>query len=244
MADYVYAIVESSFSAPSGPGLGGKPVRLVSNDDLAALVSDLGDGHLEMGRNEILSHSRVLEGALGSGAVLPMRFGVVMPGDEEVRSRLLEDHDAEIREQLTRFRGKVEINIRATYDEQMLLREVVAGNPEIERLRDAVRSRPEAATYYERIELGERAAQAVEQRREVDARNLIGALSQVCDAVEASPPAHERVALNASFLVERDRLGEFDEVLEAFAEGQGGRLRFKYTGPLPPHSFVQFTGGG
>ncbi len=244
MADYVYGIVDSRAAAPDEPGLGGAPVRVVGNGGAAALVSEIGDGQLEFGRDELLTHARILEQALKRGTVLPMRFGVVLQGDDEVSSRLLDEHAAELREQLDQFSGKVEVNIRATYDEQTLMREVLAQDEDISRRRSAIRGKPEDATYYERIELGEQVASAVERRREADARNILDALAQVAVAVEASPPAHERVALNASFLVERGRLTEFDEVLDAFAGGQGGRLRFKYTGPLPPHSFVKFDGGG
>jgi hypothetical protein len=240
MADYVYGIVEPGAKPPDGRGLGGAPVRLVPDGGAAALVSDVADRELELGRDEVMTHARVLEDALDRGTVLPMRFGVVMDGDEDVKARLLEEHADEVREQLARFSGKVEVNLRATYDEDTLMREVVRENPDIARLRDTVRDKPEDATYYERIELGEHIAQAVERRRERDAQQIVDALSQVADDVEVSAPAHERVALNASFLIARTKLAEFDQVLDAFAEGQGGRLRFKYTGPLPPHSFVTF----
>jgi hypothetical protein len=173
-----------------------------------------------------------------------MRFGVVLEGDEEVKARVLEPHATELRDQLARFSGRVEVNIRATYEEEIVMREVLAENQQIASLREAIRGKPEDATYYQRIELGERVAEAVERKRELDAEQIVAALSVAADAVEVSPPAHERVAVNASFLVARDRLKEFDEVLDAFAEGQGGRLRFKYTGPLPPHSFVELAGAG
>lgn len=244
MPDYVYGIVESGADAPAGQGMAGAPVRVVSDDGTAALVSDLSQRKLELGRDEVLTHARVLGEALERGTVLPMRFGIVLDGDEEVKARLLEPHAAALREQLARFGGKVEINIRATYDEQAVMREVLAENPEIARLRDAIQGKPDDATYYERIELGERVAAAVERKRDLDAQHIIEALSVVTEGVEVSAPGHERVALSASFLVARDRLKQFDEVLDAFAEGQGGRLRFKYTGPLPPHSFVEFAGAG
>jgi hypothetical protein len=51
------------------------------------------------------------------------------------------------------------------------------------------------------------------------------------------------VALSAWFLLAREGAAEFDEVLETLAAGQAGRLRFRYMGPLPPHSFVSFAGG-
>jgi len=52
---------------------------------------------------------------------------------------------------------------------------------------------------------------------------------------------HERMALNASFLVEQRRQRDFDRALDEIAEGQSGRIQFKYTGPLPPHSFVELA---
>jgi hypothetical protein len=244
LPDYVYGIVESGAAAPKGHGVAGASVRVVSDDGTAALVSDLADRQLELGRDEVLTHARVLEEALQRGTVLPMRFGVVLEGDEEVKARVLEPHATELRDQLARFSGRVEVNIRATYEEEIVMREVLAENQQIASLREAIRGKPEDATYYQRIELGERVAEAVERKRELDAEQIVAALSVAADAVEVSPPAHERVAVNASFLVARDRLKEFDEVLDAFAEGQGGRLRFKYTGPLPPHSFVELAGAG
>ncbi|MDQ6749432.1 MAG: GvpL/GvpF family gas vesicle protein, partial [Actinomycetota bacterium] len=57
--------------------------------------------------------------------------------------------------------------------------------------------------------------------------------------VESGEPGHERVALNASFLVERERMAEFDEAVDELGRARAGRLRLKYTGPLPAHSFVE-----
>ncbi len=241
MAHYVYGIVEPTAKAPRGKGIRGARVALVAGETAAALVSDIGEDEVRLGRDEVLVHSRVLERALANGTVLPMRFGILMSGPEEIRSRLLEEHGDELREQLAELEGKVELRIRATYDEDALLREVVRDDPEIAALRGAMRGRSDDATYYERIRLGELVAAAVERRRDRDAQTIVEALSVVALAVEPGRIEHERVAVQASFLVERTRLAEFDEVLEAVAAGFAGRLRFKYTGPLPAHSFVEFA---
>jgi gas vesicle protein GvpL/GvpF len=239
VTDYVYGVLATTASAPSGNGIRDKPLRLVSGDGMAALVSDLDTAELELGREELLTHGRVLSDALEHGTVLPMRFGVVMDGDDDVRTRLLEQRAPDLRAELERLAGTVEVNIRATYDEQRVMREVLAENPSIAHLRDRVRGRPEDATYFERIELGELVSNALARKREEDAANILAALRLLALDVEVGETTHERVVLSAGFLVERARLGAFDEVLEALAEGNGGRLRFKYTGPLPPHSFVQ-----
>jgi hypothetical protein len=115
-------------------------------------------------------------------------------------------------------------------------------DPKIATLRRSMGGQSEDATYYARIDLGERVAAGVERKRERDANEIIGALAAVALAVDEGKTGHERIAVNASFLVERDRIAEFDKVLDAIAEAHGGRIKFKYTGPLPPHSFVQLAG--
>lgn len=243
MPQYVYGIVERKAPAPSGKGIAGSPLRLIKDDGAAALVSDLEQQELALGREELLAHARVLEEAVSSGTVLPMRFGIVMEGEDEVRQRLLQGHADELSVQFDRFADKVEVNIRASYDEQRLMQEVVAGNPDVSRLRQSVRGKPEDATYYERIRLGELVSKAVERKREEDSARILEALRPFASDVQVAEPAHERIALSAAFLVERKRLHEFDQAVEGFAGGQGGRLLFKYTGPLPPHSFVELSHG-
>lgn len=241
MANYVYGIVEPTAKAPRVKGVRGAQVELLAGEEVAALLSDIGEQEVRLGREEVLAHSRVLERAFAKGTVLPMRFGIVMSGPEEVRGRLLDEHAAELREQLTELAGKVEVRIRASYDEEALLREVVREHPEIATLRAQMRRRSDDAAYYDRIRLGELVAAGVERRRERDAQVIVDALSAVALAVAPGRVAHERVAVQASFLLERSRLAEFDEVLEEVAAGFAGRLRFKYTGPLPAHSFVELA---
>ena len=243
MATYVYGIVESTARAPKAKGIGGAPLAVVAGDGAAALVSDLPDGEVQMGRDEVMTHAEVLDQALTRGTVLPMRFGVIMGGSDDVRRQLLERHGEDLRAQLVDLAGKVELNVRAVYEEDVVLREVVNDDPEIARLREVVHDRSEDATYYERIRLGELVAQAVEHRREQDAQAIVDLLTPTTLAVDVGAPAHERVVINASFLVERKRLDAFDEVLEAVARDQFGRIRFKLTGPRAPHSFVELGGG-
>jgi len=238
---YVYGIVEAGSTKPRGRGIAGAPLRVVASEDVAALVSEIDSHDVRLGRDEVLLHADVLERALGRGTVLPMRFGVVMSDAEEIRSRLLEEHAAELSAQLAEFAGKVEIRIRATYEQEPLLREVVREHPEIASLREAVRGESNDATYYERIRLGELVAAAIQRRRGHDGRAIVDALAAAALAVEIGEPAHERIVVQASFLVDRDRLVEFDAILDDVAGDYGGRIRFKYVGPLPPHSFVELA---
>ena len=239
---YVYGVVRASAKARSkDKGIYGKPVRVVATESLGALTSDAPEGRLEAGRDELLTHSRVLESALKRGTVLPMRFGVVMPSESAVRDELLAAHREELEAQLDEMTGRVEVNVKGLYDEPAVLTEVVAENPEIAELRESLRGQPEDATYFERIRLGELIAAALEVRRSADEHQIVERLAAHALGVEVSAPVHERMAVNASFLLERDRMAEFDRTLDAIGSEHGGRIRFRYTGPLPPHSFVELS---
>ena len=92
MALYVYGIVEARSRAPAERGIADAPLRLLDGDGSAALVSEIEGDQVRLGRDAVLRHARVLEQALELGPVLPMRFGVVMDGSDDVRRELLERH--------------------------------------------------------------------------------------------------------------------------------------------------------
>jgi hypothetical protein len=238
---YVYGVIPASSDAPSSEGIEGAPVHAIVSDDLAAIVSDVPDGELEAGREALTVHARVLERALEGGVVLPMRFGVVLPDDEAVREELLERFRPELSRQLDELDGKVELHVRAVYEEAALMTDVVRTHPEVAALRAALQGQPEDATYFERIRLGEMVAEAVARRRDADSGGILDALSPIALATEVGGVQHERMVLSASFLVESARIGEFDAAVDELGRRNAATMRFKYTGPLPAHSFVELS---
>jgi Gas vesicle synthesis protein GvpL/GvpF len=237
---YVYGVLAANSTLPEGTGIGGAALELVSSDGLAALVSELPDGSLRRAREAMSTHTEVLSAAHAVATVLPMRFGMVMEDDAEIRRRLLDPHRESLAAQLEEFAGTTELKLRATYEEDQLFREVVREDQDVARLSASLRGQPEDATYYGRIQLGELIAAAIARKREHDAGEMLDALAPLAIAVDVGAPAHERVVLNASFLVEQARLEAFDSAVDKIGGAQARRMRLKYVGPLPPHSFVDF----
>lgn len=236
---YVYGVVRGDGTAPAVEGIAGAPVELVDAGEVAALTSVAPGEYLEAGREDLLTHSRVLEATLEQGTVLPMRFGVVVPDDETLRGRLLEGHREELLAQLEEMDGKVEFALKGLYDEDAILRELVNRDREIGYLRNEIAGKSEAATYYERIRLGELIAAAFAAQQEVDETKLVEELRPHATAIRVGEPIHERMAINASLLIERSGQSKFDAAVDAIGAREAGRIRFKVTGPLPPHSFVE-----
>jgi hypothetical protein len=230
---YVYGVVGAGAAVPDRAGIDAQPLRIIVAQAVAAVVSDIPGGELSFGREALTSHSDVLESVLEATTVLPMRFGVVMDDDDAVREQLLEPHLAELLAQLQRLSGRVELTLRATYEEAPLLREIVAEEPQIREFQAASRG-----TYLDQIRLGEMIAAAVEQRRRRDADQIMQLLVPLAEDFQLSEPQHERMALSASFLLPREKMARFDAAVDEVGRRQQDRMRLRYTGPLPPHSFV------
>lgn len=235
---YVYGVVHASAVAPPREGIHGSTIELITFGPTAAIVSDLEERDIDAGRNDLMVHAEVLQDALEGGAVLPMRFGVVMADAEAVKRELLERYQDALLSQLAELDGKVEVRLRAVLEEAAVIGEVVEEHPEIADLRDALRGSDQDASYYERIRLGEMVAAAVARKCEAEGQEITLALEPFALAVDANTAGHERMALNASFLIERARVADFEEAVDEIGRVRAGRLRLKYAGPLPAYSFA------
>src|SRR3954466_12164936 len=90
MDAYVYGVTRASAGWRSpGAGVDEQPVELVAHGELAAIVSDAPRVPVKANRRNLMAHSRVLQEVIELQAVLPMRFGVVMPARAAVEEELL-----------------------------------------------------------------------------------------------------------------------------------------------------------
>jgi hypothetical protein len=240
----VYGIVPAETPLDGVPaGIGGAPVGRVVSGGLAALVSPVESDELRATRRDLLSHSAVLERAIAAGPVLPLRFGIVLRDEDAVANELLEPRHAELTALLERFERLVELRVKAFYDEDAVLREIVRSDPEIARLSEATRDAPEATLHPQRVRLGEAVARALEATRDRDTRAIFGRLRPLAEDFVVEEGGSS-LAFTASFLVDRGRVELFDAAMDELAREHEGRITFKYLGPLPPHSFVSLQGDG
>lgn len=238
MSTYVYGIAASSHpSLPEGmDGVGkpARPVRVIMEGDLAAIVSEAPEG-LRAKRNDLLAHQNVLREAGAAGSVLPMRFGNVAPDDAAVTS-VLAERAAHYHERLTALAGKVEYNVKASHDEQAALHRVMADNPEVQALAEANRQAG-GGSYEQKLQLGEMVVAALQAREAEDAVELHRTLEPTAHAVSVGPESTGWLA-NLSFLVERESAEVFLAAVEEARKGHP-HVELRINGPLPPYSFVE-----
>jgi hypothetical protein len=232
---YVYGVVATdSISGVDAKGVAGAPVKVVGHGDLAALVSDA-PAEFRIKRADLRSHLEVLEQAFAHTTVVPCAFGTVVGSSDALTASLLTDRREELRDALARLEGNAQLNVRATYVEDALMREVVAEDGEIAALRAHARDRP---GYHEQLHLGEVVATAVAARRRRDRARLLGRLADLAGEF-VTEEGDELTALKASFLVPRADVRRFESVLEALARDEHHRLTIELVGPLPPTAFAE-----
>jgi hypothetical protein len=242
---YVYGVLPEPEADPelltlSPVGNGDKDgIAYVRHGGLAAVVSRLRADRPLGTPDDLRRHARVLDTLAARGVpVLPFRFGTVLADEEAVAGAVLtEGHDA-FAAALERLAGRAQFTLRAAYEQEVVLREVLADRPDIAELRGSVAAQPEEAAYYDRIRLGELVAEAVEARREADADEIVRRLEPLAVSSVTSRPAEEDGVADASFLVEDARRAEFEATAEDLARRSHGRIRLRLLGPLAPYDFV------
>ncbi|MFI6350704.1 GvpL/GvpF family gas vesicle protein [Streptomyces sp. NPDC050560] len=237
MSTYVYAITAADhpvrLEGLRGVGEDGTPPRAVRSGELTAVVGDAPDG-LRAKRRDVAAHQAVLERLMTDGAVLPMRFGLVGPDDEQVAAAL-EENSENYRRRLTELDGCLEFSLKVSRDEDDLLREILRDSTEIRELNEATRDNPGA--HGDRVRLGELISREVERRREQEAREITGRLAPAALKTAAGQPLQDTL-VNVSFLVGRDGAAAFSEAVHQEAERHSEAYTIRLNGPLPPYSFV------
>jgi hypothetical protein len=135
---WVYGVVPAGASLEELQRREGLPeLWVVEAGELGAIVGRPPAEDAKATRDRALAHARVLEAAIVDAPVVPMRFGIMVPGgDEEVGRDLLEARHNELAKLLKKFEDRVQLTLKVTYDENAVLREIVEKEPEIAQLRE------------------------------------------------------------------------------------------------------------
>jgi hypothetical protein len=238
MALYIYGLMRAEDGNRAVEALGEPGLSAVEHGGVCALVKSVGEGDLRLRRESALAHTDTLQAAFEHGPVLPVRFGTVLPDEDSLRSELLATRGTALRARLEALDSLAEMQVKASYLEEPLLRSIVAGDPRLTETAARIRQLPPAATHFERISLGEAIQKQVEARRQADSHRLTEELRPLAVAVSVREPRHERAVLNASFLMAKERLQEFDDAVEQMGQQHAGRIQFRLIGPMPAHSFA------
>lgn len=237
---FVYGVVSSATPIPEDvAGLGGAPVVTIAAGRVAAVASEAALERPPGRGAEILGYHAVLDALVESAVpVAPVRFGSFVPDEAGIVEEFLGPDEDYFVDLLERLAGKAQFRLQARYDEQRLLREIVASDDEIARLRDRTRALPEESVTAEHVRLGELVAGAVERRRDADADSLLADVLPWAEAYLARAVSGLEPVCDVALLVADEQVQQLEVRLERLAEELHGRMTLRLTGPTAPYDFV------
>ncbi|MFJ7956411.1 GvpL/GvpF family gas vesicle protein [Streptomyces sp. NPDC096319] len=233
---YVYSITAAThpcrLDGLTGVGTDPAPVRAITAGRLRAVVSDV-DEEIRPKRRDLTAHQEVQDRLIADGTVLPLQFGYTAPDDRAVSEVLLEHADGYLAA-LERLRNCAEYHVKASQDEEALLREILGGSDRARQLNERIKAGD--ADPRLPLELGELVAAEVGERQERLAAGLVESLVSLAEDHSVRAPSDGDI-LNISLLVHDDNKDAFLRAETRLAD-QTERVRFRFNGPLPPYSFV------
>ncbi|MFR9806764.1 GvpL/GvpF family gas vesicle protein [Pseudonocardia sp. RS010] len=238
-ATYVYGLVRSDAELPDDlVGLGPSgTVTTVTHEKMAAIVGDVPLDRPLGTRDDLVAHEAVVDTVASMTTVLPMRFPAVIEEEGVVDELLVPHHDRFVRA-LEQLEGTVQYTLKGRYDQDVLLGEIIEEDSGVRELHERIRGVPEDAAYYDRVKLGELIVKALEERREVDAKDIVDRIGPFAEAVSTTTPTQPEDVVNAAFLVRRDGAEEFEQAVEELGADTHEWLKLRLLGPLAPYDFV------
>jgi hypothetical protein len=235
---YLYAVIAGPADRTYGPiGIDDRPVYTVSNGKVAGVVSDLTQRALRPERRYLAAHQRVLQRLLADGTPMPMSFGVIADGAQDIRRTLALNEDL-LTERLECVRGRVEMGLRARWDVPDLFAHLVARHAELRAARDRAFGGDREPSHEERLTLGRLVERLLTAERAAATEQIEQALRPRCVEIKESTVRDERELTSLACLIERGTEEAFAQAVVEAASHFDASYCFDYNGPWAPHSFV------
>lgn len=210
-------------------------IRLVGQDGIAAVVGSLPADRALGQAKDLRTHDRVLAAVVEAGGpVLPLRFGAVLSDESAVVDELLRPHEDRFTAGLEQLRGRVQYTVRARYEQEPVLREIVATHPEIAALRQSGDTTDMAT----QMRMGQLIVGALEQLRPADAAGLLADLEPTVVSLRSHEPATADEVVHLAALVDTRASERFEQAVEDCGRRSAGRLRIRLVGPVAAYDFV------
>ncbi len=235
---YLYAVIAGAGDRTYGPiGIDDGLVYCISCGAAAAVVSDLTQRSLRPQRRHLAAHQRVLKRLMEDGSPMPMSFGVIADGPEDIR-RILALNQETLVERLERLSGRVEMGLRVRWDVPNLFEYLVNQHDELRVARDRAFRQGRDPSPDERMELGRLVERLLDEDRATAAERVEEGLRACCDEIKENKPQDDCELVRLACLIARGSEEAFAQGVVAVAGLFDAHYCFDYNGPWAPHNFV------
>jgi len=238
---YIYCIIEAKQERNFGPiGIGtrGDEVLTIGYDNLSMVVSNYPITKITANRENMLTHQKVIELVCKEfDSVLPVRFGTIASGADEVRN-LLDRRYREFKSTLKNMNHKVELGIKGLWKNMdVIFNEIVEENETIKKLKKAIEKKGNQ-DIQAKMNIGRLVKQELDKKSQKQAEEIVDRLRRTAYEYKLNNTIGDAMFINAAFLVDKGREKEFDNIMDDLSDEYEDRIKFMYAGPLPVFNFV------
>jgi len=235
---YIYGFTKNDANLSLDiPGIDGRPIYMIPDNGIAAVVSDSPGGKLRPERKNLGAHNNVIKEVMKTSTILPVSFGVVADNEAELKKILKLNHDSFI-SQLEKLEGKVEMGLKINWDVENIFEFMVRKHRTLELFRDNIFLKPTGATHEEKLELGRMFETVLNEDREKHTAAVQNILKDYCCEIKVNKPKDEKTVMKLACLVEKSKLEQFEKGVFEVAKVFDDNYAFDFNGPWAPHNFV------
>jgi hypothetical protein len=184
----------------------------------------------------LVRHQTVIEKVMKDYTIIPMKPGMWVQNEDEVVSVLNTGYH-KFKETLDKIRGRIELDITATWIDLNAVIKEVSGENEVMRLKQALLEKDGGITMEDRMKMGMLIEDRLNTRKKVCAATITETVRDCCRNMKEYPVADGPAIMSAAFFLDKDMRLPFEEKLEALNDRFEGKVHFKCIGPLPPYNF-------
>lgn len=241
---YIYCIIGTTQERNFGAiGIGGNEVLTIGYDEISMVVSNHSSMRLVVNRENMLVHEKVIEGVMKEfDSVLPIRFGTIAYSADETRN-LLDRRYREFKNLLRDMEHKIELGVKGIWKNMsVIFEEIMEENKEIKKIKKKIQNANEKKNIETKIKIGKMVEKALAKKKEIETQKIVEILRRITFSYKLNKTiGGDEMFMNASFLVDKGREKEFDNIMDDLSNEYENRIKFLYVGPLPVFNFANIT---
>ena len=242
---YIYCIIGTDQERNFGSiGIGGRgdEVLTIGYNDLSMVVSSHPITKFVVDRDGLLAHEKVIEKVMGEfDSVLPVRYGTIAASADEVRN-LLDRRYREFKNALRDMDHKIELGVKGVWKNMdVIFNEILDENRPIKKEKEKIQNGKEKKQVQSKMQVGKKVKEALEKKKQDEVEKIVDTLRRTAVEHKLNNTIGDEMFINASFLVDKGREKEFDNIMDDLSEKYEDRIKFIYAGPLPVFNFANIV---
>lgn len=214
-------------------------IHCVEGLGVAYAKKEIEEDDFPASRKNLVNHQRVVELLLEQeGDVLPFAFGTFVADVQQIEE-LLRERNAYFDSVLAKISGKIEVNIKANWQEMQPIFEAIMSENETIRTKRAQLMQHHMHDHNERISLGKMVEEALKQSKDEKLKEIVDKLKPLSIAHKVQQNITDSMFANVAFFLHKTEEKSFDKAVHQMGEQLGENVFIKYIGPTAPVNFLE-----